>query len=479
MTRRQFLYYSALATAGASALGSLAAPAPRKLAGSDKLRLACVGGGGKGASDIKCCGTEEIVAICDLDRNLAADSLKAFPKAKFYVDWREMLEKEENNIDAVTVSTPDHLHGLVTAASMRLGKHVYCQKPLCQTVYESRYLRKLAKAAGVVTQMGNQGGAADGFRRAVEVIQAGVIGHVRQIHAWTDRPIWPQGVIRPPGADPVPAEFRWDLWLGPAPERPFKSQWPAEGAGNSGPHGSVYHPFVWRGWFDFGTGALGDMACHTVSLPFRAARLGYPKTVELLDHSELNSDTYPKSSRIRFLFPAREGLPETELLWYDGNPRDKSCRPYRPPEELTNPIKELNEEVPGCGCLFVGDKGQLYSPDAYGTSFFLMLNGEKELVKGDAHEAAKDVPHTVPRNAFKGDLDYCHHQEWIAACKGGPTPYSNFDISAYLTETILLGCVALRVGKPLSWDGPNMRALNTPEAERFIKRENRKGWNLA
>lgn len=465
MTRRKFLYYSALAAAGAAALRTHARPTPRKLSSTDKLRIACVGAGGKGESDVADCGGEEIVALCDADESRARTSRQHFPNAKFYFDWREMLEKEANNIDAVTVSTPDHLHALVASAAMKLGKHVYCQKPLTQTVYEARYLRQLAKEQGVVTQMGNQGSSEDGLRRAVEVLQAGVIGPVKQIHVWTNRPIWPQGITTPPGADPVPPNFKWDLWLGPAAARPFKQ--------------GVYHPFAWRGWFDFGTGALGDMACHTANLPFRGAKLGYPRLVELLDHSPLNPDTFPKTSKIRFVFPPREGLPETEFFWYDGNPEDASVAPLRPDPEVTRYVKELEDRVPIAGCLVIGDKGQLFSPDDYGTRFFLKLNDEKELIAGNNHPAVKEVPVTLPRNPHQGDSDLRQHLEWIAACKGGPTPYSNFDIAAYLTEIILLGSVALRVGTKLEWDGPNMRATNSPEAARFVKRQYRHGWGLA
>jgi hypothetical protein len=465
MTRRQFIYSSALAAAGAATLSAHAQPQPRKLSGQDKLRIACVGAGGKGESDVQLCGNEEIVALCDADENRSATSRRNFPNARFYFDWRVMLEKEANNIDAVTVSTPDHLHAIVASHAIKLGKHVYCQKPLTQTVYEARYLRKLAQEYGVITQMGNQGSSTGGLRRGVEVVHAGVIGPVKQIHVWTNRPIWPQGITRPPGQDPVPPNFKWDLWLGPAPVRPFKQ--------------GVYHPFNWRGWYEFGTGALGDMACHTVNLPFRAAKLGYPSSVALLEHSMLNPDTYPKTSKIRFLFPAREGLPETEFFWYDGNPEDRSVKPLRPPEDLTKDIKELLETVPISGCLLIGEKGQLFSKDDYGTNFFIKLNGEKELVDGSRHPAAKSVPVTLPRNHLSQDMDAQQHLEWIAACKGGPEPYSNFDVAAYLTEIILLGCIALRVGKKLEWDGPNMRAINAPEADRFVKRIYRPGFELA
>ena len=465
MTRRQFLYYSTLATAGATAFPAIAKASPRVLGAGDKLRIASVGANGKGRSDIQDCGSEQIVAICDVDQNRAADALRAFPGAKFYYDWREMLEKEQNNIDAVTVSTPDHLHACVASAAMKLGKHVYCQKPLTQTVYEARYLRRLAKEQGVVTQMGNQGSSEDGLRRAVEVVHAGLVGSVKEIHVWTNRPIWPQGIRQPEGQDPIPPTFKWDLWLGPAPKRPFKQ--------------GVYHPFNWRGWFDFGTGALGDMACHTSNMPFRAAKLGYPSLVELVGHSELNPDTYPKTSKIRFVFPAREGLPETEFFWYDGNPRDKSVTPLRPSEEVTKNIRDLLEKVPSSGCLLIGEKGQIFSPDDYGARFFVKLNDEKEFVNGLTHEGAKAIPVTLPRNTLSTNTDTKQHLEWIAACKGGPTPYSNFDIAAYLTEIILLGCIALRVGKKLEWDGPNMQATNAPEAAHFVKRNYLNGFALA
>jgi hypothetical protein len=404
------------------------------------------------------------VAICDVDEGSAAKSLKRCPQAKFYFDWRTMLEKEEKNIDAVMVSVPDHLHAMVASAAIKMGKHVYCQKPLTQTVYEARYLRDLAKKHRVITQMGNQGSSEDGLRRAVEVIHAGLIGHVRQIHVWSNRPIWPQGIGRPEGSDPIPEGFKWDLWLGPAPWRPFKRD--------------VYQPFKWRGWYDFGTGALGDMACHTANMPFRAAKLGYPRLVELLDHSEMNSETYPKTSKIRFVFPAREDQPETEFFWYDGNPDDNSVKPLRPGEEATHEIREMMDKLPDSGCLLIGDKGKLFSPDDYGARFSVKLNDEKELKDGRNHEAVKSIPQTIPRNQHSGDGDRRQHLEWIAACKGGPTPYSNFDIAAYLTEIILLGCVAMRVGKRLDWDGPRMRATNAPEASHFIRRTNRKGWAM-
>lgn len=464
-TRRQFIYTTALA--GAAAFTSYGAPKPRKLSANDKLNIGVVGAGGKGSSDTDHCAGENIVALCDVDARTLDGRKAKYPGANTYKDWRVMLEKEKS-LDAVIVATPDHMHAMVAATAIKMGKHVYCQKPLVQTVYEARLLRKLAKEYGVVTQMGNQGSAEDGLRRAVEVVQAGVIGSVKEVHVWSNRPIWPQGMDRPAGEDPVPAHLDWDLWLGPAKLRPYKAD--------------VYNPFKWRGWQDFGTGALGDMACHTANMPFRALKLGYPSEVEATS-SGINLESYPLKSKIRFLFPAREGLAPVNFWWYDGgNP--KPGRPFehdgnnKPAKDVTAEIEEMTGSVPGSGCVLIGDKGKIFSPDDYGARFYIKMNGEKELSESNKHDAVKAVPQVIPRNAFQGDGDKRHHLEWIAGCKGGPTPYSNFDIAAYLTEIILLGCVALRTGKKLEWDGPKMKATNAPESAKFVKRDNRKGWSL-
>ncbi len=464
-TRRQFITTTAIA--GTALLAGCASRGPRKISPNSKLNIGVVGASGKGASDTDCCASENIVALCDVDSERVAGQRKKYPNAKFYKDWRVMLEKEKE-LDAVIISTPDHTHAVVAAEAMRMGKHIYCQKPLVQTVEEARILRKLAKDNRVVTQMGNQGSAEDGLRRAVEVIQAGLIGPVREVHVWSNRPVWPQGMDRPVGSDPIPEGLDWDLWLGPAPFRPYKK--------------GVYANFNWRGWQDFGTGALGDMACHTANMPFRALKLGYPTEIDAWA-PDINKETYPLKSRIRFLFPERDGLPPVNFTWYDGgNPKPND--PYRhdgsnkPPKEVTADIEDMMGEVPGSGCLLIGDKGRLFSPDDYGAKFFLRLKDEKELVNGATHEAPKAIAQSIPRNAHTGNADLRHHLEWIAACKGGPTPYSNFDIAAYLTEIILLGCVAMQTGKKLHWDGPNMRATNAPEAMRFVKRTNRKGWKI-
>jgi hypothetical protein len=398
-----------------------------------------------------------------VDENFLKAKAQNFPKARLFRDYRQMLQQMGRTIDAVTVSIPDHGHAGATLMAMSMGKHVFCQKPLTQTILEARQVRDLAAKKKVATQMGNQGSAMDGLRRAIEVVQAGLLGPVRQLHVWTNRPIWPQGLDRPPGQDPVPPYLDWDLWIGPAPMRPFKD--------------GVYHDFKWRGWHDFGTGALGDMACHTVNMPFRALKMGYPTVVECEQSSQLFPETFPKTSRIRFDFPARQGLPPLKFWWYDGNPGDESTPALRPPPELTGEIAEVYGDVSASGCLLVGDKGKLFSPNDYGEKSLLILAGEKSYSALDNHEAARAVPHSIPRLPGHNE-DWRHSEEWFRMMRGGPPAFSNFDIASRLTEIILLGCVALRVGvgRPMQWDGPRMKSPNCPEAARFVKRINRPGW---
>ena len=300
--------------------------------------------------------------------------------------------------------------------------------------------------------MGNQGSSEKGLRRAVEVIQSGAIGSVSEVHVWSNRPIWPQGIERPEGQDPVPETLDWDLFLGPAQKRPFKKD--------------AYHPFKWRGWQDFGTGALGDMACHTANMPFRALKLGYPTEIEA-ESSGMNKETFPKSSKIRFQFPAREGLKPVRFWWYDGGWKPSNDQAERVLDYIETTKdrdgKPRERKLPGSGCLLIGDKGHLFSPDDYGAQFFLLPQKEFEGFQGPAE--------TIPRSPG-------HYREWVEACRGGKPAYSNFDIAAYLTEIILLGCVALRTGKKLEWDGPAMKAKNAPESAQYVKRDYRKGWEI-
>ena len=473
LNRRNFLKTSMLA-AGAATLGFPAIVHGRNL--NSKLNIACIGAAGKGASDTNCCASENIVALCDVDANFSAKQREKYPDAKFFQDFRKMFDAIGKSIDAVTVSTPDHTHAIIAATAMRLGKHVYCQKPLTQTIHEARHIRDLARHNKIISQMGNQGSAEDGLRRAVEVIQSGILGNVKTVHVWSNRPIWPQGMGRPEGSDPVPAGLDWDLWIGPAAMRPYKG-------------GKIYNPFAWRGWLDFGTGALGDMACHTVNMPFRALQLGYPTEIEAEAIGGMNNETYPIGSKIRFQFPSRGKAGHQSPItfwWYDGG-LPKSDSPHihdgsnKPPRELLADVEAFRGDIPPSGCLIIGDKGRAFSPDDYGSQLFIKLNGEEKFTHLDKHPATAAVPVTIPRNAFKGDSDVRHHLEWLQAIKDNKPEacYSRFDVGAYLTEIMLLGCVALRVGKKLEWDGPAMRVKNhVPEAAHFIKRDNRAGWKL-
>ncbi len=485
-TRRDFIKATTLAT------GTVAFGVPTLLRAKNlnsKLNIAAIGVMGKGQSDTDACAGENIVALCDVDTSRCAKQVEKYAPAKFYRDFRKMFDEMGKGIDAVTVSTPDHFHAIAASAAMRMGKHVFCQKPLTQTIYEARYLRKLAHETKVVTQMGNQGSASDGLRRAVETIQDGLIGQVHQVHVWTNRPIWPQGMDRPQGQDPVPDSLNWDIWLGPAPFRPYKDK--------------VYNPFVWRGWQDFGTGALGDMACHTTNLPFRALNLGYPNEIEAVPWGPMNRESYPIGSKIRFEFPARKtSIPAAKpgmfhrhstlsqdaltFWWYDGGKPDPSAKDghdlsNKPPRELTTDIEAMLGEIPIAGCLLIGDKGTIFSPDDYGEQFFVKLKSDQKFLHYTKHPAMANYPERIVRNRYGKDGHPSHPQEWLTAIKENKPEicYSRFDITAQLTEIMLLGCVSLRVGKKIEWDGPNMRAVNCPEAAPYIKRENRSGWVLS
>ncbi len=486
VSRRRFLK-TTTAAAGAAVFG---VPTLLRAANlNSKLHIACIGVMGKGESDSNLCAGENIVALCDVDSDRAMKQINKYPNARFYQDFHELFDEMADQIDAVTVSTPDHNHAMIASRALRLKKHVYCQKPLVQTIAEARYLKQLADETGVVTQMGNQGSAADGLRRAVECIHAGVIGQIREVHIWTNRPVWPQGMNRPDTTDPIPATLDWNNWIGPAAMRPYKKD--------------VYNDFKWRGWQDFGTGALGDMACHTVNMPFRGLCLDYPTEIEATAFGTMNKETYPIGSKIRFEFPERDATvsaihrnwfhhhdnvqfrPVT-LWWYDGGqplPDDPYKHDFsnKPPRELTADIEAFRGEIPNSACLLIGEKGTIFSPDDYGEEFFVKLTGDTKYLNYKKHPAVHSIPQSIRRNPFKGDSDKRHHAEWIQAIKDNKSEncYSRFAVGAQLTEIMLLGCVALRSRSKIEWDGPGMRATNCPEAAAFIKRDNREGWNLA
>jgi predicted dehydrogenase len=451
-SRREFLGTAALATAAFTIV-------PRHVLGgagyvppSDKLNIACVGVGGKGRSDIASVGTENIVALCDVDDTQMAKTLKLakenvenpayaemLERATKYRDFRKMLEAEKS-IDAVTVTTPDHTHAVIAMMAIQLGKHVFVQKPLTQTVYEARMLAKAAKEAKVVTQMGNQGHASEEGRLINEWVWDGAIGEVYEVHCWTNRPIWPQGIERPQEIPSVPSTLEWDVWIGPAPFRPYHP---------------AYAPFSWRGWCDFGTGALGDMGAHIIDHPYWALKLEYPDTIQA-SSTQFNSETYPLASVVRFHFPARDKMPAVELTWYDGGMMPKR------PEDLEEGRRMGDEDG---GVLFVGKKGKLMC-GCYGKS--------PRLVPETKMQAYKLPAKTIPRSPGI-------HEEWVAAIKSGAQTTSNFDYAAKLTETMLLGNIALRMADKnviLKYDSKNMTFPNLPEADQFLSREYRPGWSL-
>jgi predicted dehydrogenase len=349
-----------------------------------------------------------------------------------------MFDELHSQIDAVVVTTPDHTHAVIAKAALELDKHVYCEKPLTHSIQEARVLAETAKRHRVATQMGNAGHSSEGTRRVVELVRSGAIGPIREVHAWTNRPIWPQAIDRPSERPPVPSALDWDLWLGPAPERPFHP---------------AYHPFKWRGWWDFGTGALGDMGCHIIDAAFWALELGSPSSVEAeCPDLHLHPETGPSWSIVRYEFCAAGHRPPVKLTWYDGG--------KLPPPELFDghtPAKDSS------GSLFVGAKGRLLVQRERGRGYILLPEQE--------FKDFQPPKPTLPRSPG-------HHPEWIEACKTGKPCGTSFDYAGPLTELVLLGNVALRAGRKIDWDGPAMRTNSGSIDDIFIHRENRPGWAL-
>jgi predicted dehydrogenase len=421
---------------------------------SEKLNIAGVGVGGMGKNNVGACKTENIVALCDVDADYAGGVCGEYPKAAVYRDFRRMLDKQKN-IDAVIVATPDHTHAVITMAAMKRGKHVYVQKPLTRTVQEARVLTEAARRYKVATQMGNQGHSGEGVRLICEWLWDGAIGDVREVHAWTNRPIWPQDMDRPTDRPPVPESLDWDLWLGPAPWRPYHP---------------VYLPKLWRGWYDFGCGALGDMACHVLDPVFWALKLRYPSSVEACAAMHvspvpggwgkrgLSEESFPTASIVRYEFPARGGMPPVKVHWYDGG-----LKPPRP--DALEPGRRLEQAK--SNVLFIGNKGVLRCGE-YGDS--------PRLIPEKLMAEYERPPQTLPR--IPGGQDG-HEQDWVRACKGGEPACSNFDYSGPMTEAVVMGNLAIRrLGKKLLWDGENMKVTNDDEANKYVNEPYREGWSL-
>jgi predicted dehydrogenase len=449
LSRRTFVGTAAAAIGFYTAARSDEAKPPR--AAVEKLNIAAVGVGGKGSSDCdQAAKFGNLVAICDIDENTLNKKAEKFPKAQKFFDFREMLEKLGKGVDAVVVSTPDHTHAPAAAMAMRAGKHVYCQKPLTHSVHEARTLRELAREHKVCTQMGNQGTALDNFRTSIELLQSGALGEVKEVHVWTNRPVWPQApkVMKRPSPSKAPAHIKWDLFLGPAPERPYASG---------------YHPFNWRGWLDFGTGALGDMACHTANMPFMGLGLTTPSSIEG-EAGDVNDETFPSWARVVFLFSV-PGRPEPiKFTWYEGK---KDGTRVLPSLDL---LHGTEKDYSASGSLIVAANATVYSPDDYGATRKLLGPGAKDV---------KAPKPSLPR--LGGNSDEKMKAEWVdAITKGDPKiARSNFDYAGLLTESILLGNVAMRMGgKKLEYDGKKGAITNDESANKLLRREYREGWKL-
>jgi len=486
-SRRQFLTRAASTAAALTIVPRHVLGGPGYVAPSDKIIAACIGVGAQGTRvmmDFLKQPDLQVVAVCDVNKE-SSDYVEWWPNelrdksrtlignadwgqdwkgpttgreparrlveayyasqkqsgqykgCAMYVDYRELLEKE-TGIDAVIIGTPDHLHTVIAIAAMKKHKHVYCQKPLTHTIFEARRIAEVARETRVATQVavGNQ--ASEATRLLCEWIWAGAIGPVREVHNWSTRPFWPQGLDRPAQPDPVPSSFDWDLWLGPAPFRPYNH---------------VYLPFVWRGWYDFGCGPLGDMGCYSFDTIFRVLKLGYPESVQA-SSTKMYKETFPVASIIHFDFPARGDMPPVRLTWYDGG-----LRPARPRElEEARQMGGTDNE----GLLFVGDRGVIMCG----------FNGaDPKLIPETKMQEFKQPPKTLPRSPG-------NDREWIEACKGGKPGGANFEFEGPITETLLLGNVALRAGKKLSWSGADMKVPNLPEAQQYIRNDYRQGWTL-
>jgi len=415
---------------------------------SNKLNIAAIGSGGQGRGNINGVKGENIVALCDVDERRAGRTFKAYPKAKRYKDFRVMLDEMDKSIDAVIVATPDHTHAVAAMRAIKMGKHVYCEKPLAHSIYEVRQVTEAARKYKVQTQMGNQGHSWEPIRMMCEWVWDGAIGKVREVYAWSSRPsggaAFAVNMRRPEDTQPVPEGLDWDLWLGPAQDRPYHP---------------AYLPFTWRGWVDFGTGALGDMGCHILDPVFWALKLGEVDTIEVEATTtaydpKIIKETYPVASVVRFKFPARGEMPPVELIWSDGR-----LRPPRPDD------MEINRRFGGEGALLVGENADIMMHGSHGADGLRIVPETKM-------KAYELPPKTLQRSQG-------HHQDWILACKGGKPASSNFDYGGPLTEMALLGVLAIRnQNRKLIWDVKNMRITNDEEADKYVRPSFRDGWTL-
>jgi predicted dehydrogenase len=426
---------------------------------NSRLNLAVIGVGGQGRYDMRnyLSLKQNVVAICDVDEMQIAQAKKeggdAVQNARIYTDYRKLLE-DAKSYDAVLIATPDHWHAPLITAFIKAGKHIYCEKPLTHSIAEARGIRELVKAnPNLVTQMGNHGSAEPTMRRSVELIRAGVLGQVHEVYTWLDGGGFPHALDRPTTEDAVPVGFNWDFWCGPSPYRPFKS--------------AIYHPFAWRGWFDFGNGQLADFTCHIFNTTMRALDLTYASNIEV-GGTDLGKECYGTTNTLKMHFPARQGTLPTRsldpltLYWMDGGPR--------PSDEILKDVIAVYKKPPGGGCLIIGEKGSIFS-NPWNAGALIKLNDEPKFKGVLDHEATRNVPVTLPRKVT-------HMQEWVNACKGQGKAWSDFEFGAHLTEIGLTGVMALRVGRDIDWNGQDMTSPNAPEAQRFIKTQPRRAWMI-
>ncbi len=449
INRRHFIQASA---AGAAALALSHVPLVRAASANSKLSMAYIGTGGRGGAHLGFGRGEHVVAICDCDLQMTGKAAKMFPKAKVYQDYRKLFDEVGGSLDAVVVSTPDHHHGPATLRALLRGCHVYTEKPMAYTVEEARKMAAEAKKQRVATQVGNQGHANSHNRATVEYVRAGIIGDVQEVHVWTNRPVWPQGMGKRPEKVAVPDHLDWESWIGPSPYRERHQH---------------LHRFGWRGWLDFGTGAIGDMGAHTLDNVWWSMAPDAPATIECVRVEGRNDETYPRRAVYKWEFAATKDRPGFVLYWYEGG-----LKPEKPEEAKADPMFK-DRDLAGSGGLYVGTKGKFYFFGDY---------GGQPIIIGEKHR--REVLTGIREKQIKLDripASIGHHREWIEACKGKRAwdyPKSNFHYGGPLTETMLLGNVAVRVGKKLTWDAARLRCTDCDEAEQYLKRTYRKGWDL-
>ncbi len=428
VARRTFLKSSAAGAAAVTAGVWSELPAQESNSANQKLKILCVGTANRAAADISGVAGEDIVGLCDVDKNYLDRAAMTHKDARTYADYREMIAQEADKADAIVVATADHNHAPASLRAIQAGLHCYCEKPLTHTVEEARIIAEAAKAKGVATQMGTQIHAGDNYRRVVEIVRAGVIGDISEVHVWVGK-AWGGGDRPESGEDP-PVNLSWDLWLGPAPWRPFVP--------------GRYHPAQWRRWWDFGQGTLGDMGCHFMDLPFWALDLRHPVACEA-EGPPPHPETCPLGLIVKYKFPQRGDLPPVDLTWYDGN---------------MTPKEVADEKVPGSGVMFIGSEGNMFAN-----------YGSYKLFPKEKFENFLPPEQTIPNSIG-------HHAEWIKACKDGSPTTCNFDYSGALTEAVLLGNVAYRAEKPLEWDAKTLTVTNCPEASQYISKTYREGWEI-